>query len=160
MKKLLLLVLTCLSTSALAESKITPPDVELGLWVTKTDTSALVEQALKQVPAEMHDMMRGMIEKQMEASSNVEQCFTQELLESFDEQMKKSLANQPKCNLDIIESTSKKLVAETNCDGNLIKITTDVINSKQIDTKIEGNFTGQGEAVIKSTAKWQSSSCK
>lgn len=159
MKKLLLCALICFAPSVFAETKITPPDMALGHWVTTADMSEIIEQTLAKMPEETRAMVRGMMEEKMKDSSRTEQCITEDTLNNFDQQVKQAFGKDTDCKIDVIESNSKKFVVALTCPGTAMKITTDVINDKRNETTMVSNIAGMGETAVTSVSAWQSSTC-
>ena len=159
MKKATLFLLL-LSTSLIANaSKIVAPNMDLGHWITITDTSAMVEQMLANVPESSRAMVKEMMQKQMQKNSTNEQCITKETLENFDEQLKETFAKQQNCDFDIVESTRTKFVGDLNCSGSKMRVVTNVIDSKRNETKITTRVAGTKETTVTSMSKWQSATC-
>ncbi|MFK8031498.1 MAG: DUF3617 family protein [Gammaproteobacteria bacterium] len=157
-KTIALLVIACSPLVATAV-EITPPNMDVGLWVTEVDQSAIIEQALSRVPESSREMVRGMMEKKMAESARTEQCITKETLANFDQEMKDTFSEQKDCELDVKESTSEKFVAELLCSEAAINIVTKVINSKRNESTLTTNIPGMGETVITSVSEWKSAEC-
>ncbi|MDX2463060.1 MAG: DUF3617 family protein [Porticoccus sp.] len=159
MKKLLLCTLICFASSVFAETKIRPPDMALGHWITTADMSKIIEQTLAKMPEDSRAMIRGMMEEKMKGSSTTEQCITEDTLNNFDQQIKETFSNDTDCEFNIIESSSKTFMSAIECPGSVIQITMIVINDKRNGTTVVNNVVGQDKTEITSVSEWQSSIC-
>ncbi|MFK8068703.1 MAG: DUF3617 domain-containing protein [Gammaproteobacteria bacterium] len=159
MKKTMIFFLIFCSPLFVSAVEITPPDMDLGHWVTTVDSSAMMKQMLANVPEESRAMVEEMMKKQMQESSSSEQCITQEILESFDKQMETAFSREQDCDFNISESTSEKFVADFNCPGSSTHIVTNVINSKRSESLITTQVDGMDKTTITSVSEWKSAVC-
>lgn len=159
MNKATLLFLLCGTPLVASAVDIVAPDMELGHWTSTVDQSALIEQMLAQVPPESRAMAKGMMEKQMQASSVTQQCITPKMLSNFDDQMKEAFSAARNCDFAVSESTSEKFVGKMICPGSIINIETNVVNPKRSESIITTEVAGMDKATITSVAEWQSAVC-
>lgn len=159
MKKLILCSLIFCSPLIVAQTKITPPNMDLGYWVTSVDQSGIIESALLGVPEESRAMVREMMAESMQESMTTEQCITEETLSNFDGQIEDAFSGDSDCEFNVTESSSEKFMATISCPGSVMQITTDVINSKRNESIMVSKVAGMAETEITSIAEWQSSVC-
>lgn len=95
------------ATTAIADTKVTALNMDLGDWVTTAGSSAMIEKILASMPEENRAMIRKMMEKKMQDASTTDQCVTAETLDDFGEQLKSSLGNAENC--DCLRMAIKRL---------------------------------------------------
>jgi hypothetical protein len=159
MKIRILFTLICSSPLLLSAAEITPPNMELGHWLTTVDQSAVIESALASLPESSRAMVKKMMEEKMRDSGASEQCITKDTLSNFDKQVKNAFGAGNSCELNVTESTDEKFVAAINCSGTVIHVTTNIVNSKRNETTVVSNMPGMGETTVASVSTWQSSVC-
>lgn len=159
MKKTILLILACCTPLIVNAADIKPLNMKPGHWVTTTDTSALVEKMLANVPKESHELVKEMMPEKMASSKRSDQCITPEILENFDKQMKDNFSGNKECSFNVSESTREKFVAEIKCPGSTNLITTNVINSKRNESIVTTKAEGESTTTITSISEWKSDVC-
>lgn len=161
MKKILILALLPLAFSAVAKTKIVEPNLKLGHWIITVDNSHILEQALAGMPpgkagAQAREAMKNF----MPASIEVDQCLTAGF---FDEAKKKmAAADASDCEMEVLKSSSRKMIVLTKCSDVVSTSTSKFLNSKYYESVVvstQDNDAGEKEMTIKSVAKWQSASC-
>jgi hypothetical protein len=159
MKKTMILILAFCTPLTVNATDIETLNMKLGHWVTTTDTSALVEKMLANVPKESRAMVKEMMQKKMESSNTADQCITSEILENFDKQIKETFSTNKECSFDVSESTSDKFAAEITCPGSTNSIITNVISSKRNESTITTKVAGVDSTTITSVSEWKSEVC-
>ncbi len=160
MKKFIIIAFIAYTSLTSAATDITPPNMELGHWITTIDQSAIIEQALASLPEESRVMALKMMKEKMQSSTRSEQCITKDALRNFDKSIKDTFSdiNKKDCSFDVTESTNKKFAATMTCPGTVTQITTDVINSKRNESTIVIGV-GAAEKTLKAVSEWKSSVC-
>lgn len=159
MKKTMLLIFACCTPLIVNAADIKTLNMKLGHWVTTTDTSALVDKMLANMPEESRAMVKEMMQKEMESSNKSDQCITAEVLENFDKKLKETFSGNKECSFNVSESTSEKFVADIECPGSKNNIVTNVINSKRNESTITTKAAGVDSTTITSVSEWQSDIC-
>jgi len=159
MKKIIISLLACYTPFIVNATEIVTPDIELGNWVTTTDVSAFIAQALAGVPEATRPMLRKMMEDQMEGANNANQCITKDILANFDKQLKSAFGENQDCKFAVTESSKAKLVASMTCPGSVMKIETLFVNDKLSTSSLKTNAQGMPETTLNMTSKWTSSDC-
>jgi len=158
MKKIIICIFVLYTSFVTQANEIVIPDLALGHWVTTTDTSAFIEQALASIPEESRTMVRQMMTEKMKSSSTSDQCITKDTLKNIDKQMKDAFGDN-QCELNITKSNKKKLAVSMTCLGSVININTSFINAKLSESAITTNVEGMASTTMKMTSKWKSSIC-
>lgn len=158
MKKLIIATFV-LSTSFLSHAnEMVVPELELGHWITVSDTSDFIEQALSSVPEESREFARQMMKTKLESASTTEQCITENTLQNFDEQIKNAFGDS-RCDMNIQESNENNLAIIMTCPGSVINIKTAFINTKLSESTITTVIDGMPSSTIKAVSKWKSKAC-
>lgn len=158
MKKLIIATFALYSSFITQANELVVPDLELGHWVTVSDASDFIEQALASIPKESRAMARQMMEANLKNSSTTEQCITKSTLENFEEEIKNAFGDS-NCALNIQESNKKGFALTMNCQGAAIQINTVFINSKLSESSITSKVEGMPATTIKAVSKWKSKAC-
>lgn len=158
MKKIIICILALCTSFVTQANEIVIPDLELGHWVTTTDSSAFIEQALASIPEESRAMVRQMMKEKMKSSSTSDQCITKDTLKNIDKQMENAFGDN-QCEHNITESNKKNLAVTMKCSGSVIKINTRFINAKLSESAITTNVEGMASTTMKMTSKWKSNTC-
>ncbi|WP_426358343.1 DUF3617 domain-containing protein [Pseudocolwellia sp. HL-MZ19] len=159
MKKIIISLLACYTPFIVNATEIVTPDIELGNWVTTSDISAFIDQALAAVPESTRPMIRKMMEEKMESTNNSNQCITKETLTNFDKQLQSAFGDNQDCKFAVAESSKAKLVASMTCPGSVIKIETLFVNDKLSTSSVVTSVQGMPETTLNMTSKWTSSDC-
>jgi hypothetical protein len=159
MKKIIITLLIVCTPLSISATEIVAPDMELGHWVTTTDTSDIIEQTLAAMPEASRATMRKMMQTQMKGTSTTEQCITKELLDNYEQQAQAAYAKQSDCEFNVVESTDKKFVATISCAGTLSTINTKFISAKLNESTVTTKLEGGGETKIATVSEWKSSTC-
>lgn len=119
----------------------TPLDIKPGMWVYKTDPSAIIEAALEKVPEAQRQMVKMMMEKMGQdkmPGTTVYQCQTEEIVkdpEAMFKQQAKSNDKMKDCDFKVTKSTKTEAQFNLTCpNGVNAKVKMLVKNSKEHTT--------------------------
>ncbi len=164
MKKVIALISSLFTTTLLA---YTPLDIKPGMWVYKTDPSAVIESALANVPEAQRAMVKTMMEKMGKdkmPGTTVYQCQTKEIIndpEAIFKQQAKGNDKMKDCDFKVVESTKKKAAFTLKCPNGLnANVRIVVKSSTEHDTyaKVKMPEAPQ-DTEMKTTATWKGSDC-
>lgn len=163
--KALILSLTLFTVSSFA---YTPLDIKPGLWEYKTDTDAMMDAMLANVPEAQREMVKQMMKSKGGAAmagqlnKPIYQCHTAEMIkdpEGVFEAQKKQNPDMAKCDFKMLSSGKTKANFKLKCTekGDItVTVKTQGKTKQIIETKMD---YPQPNTKIKSTATWVSSDC-
>lgn len=161
----------CLSIISLSSFAYTPLDIKPGLWEYKTDTSAMMEAMLANVPEAQREMVKKMMKSKqgagMAAQINkpIYQCQTAEMIkdpQAVYESQKKQNPKMSNCDFKMLSSSKSKAEFKVTCDEGEMKGDIKVKIEAKSRTKqvIESEMPfPQAGTKVKSIATWVSDDC-
>lgn len=157
--KLILLSAFSLSLSA----AYTPLDIKPGLWEYTTDTSAIMDQTLANIPEAQREMVKKMMAKSAGVMIKpVKVCQTKEMINDPQGVFKQQMANNPKmkeCKYDILKSSKSYAKIKFNCkDGIGAEVEVNVKSPTEQITTANTSYPTPN-TVIKTVGKWISNDC-